>query len=219
MQFHDHQGKDEMPGSGRIVDRLTIPAGRGLGVPLAKGCKLRIINTSGSQCVDTWAFPASDPDAWLSLEHCREIVERIYFEPGDTLIDNRYRPLFTVIADTSPGGHDTLIAACSREMYVMAGAAADHANCADNLAVALAAHGRELPFTPGPWNLFMLAPVADGRQIEYIRPNSKPGDYVEIVAETDCLMAFSACPDDVYPINGGDGKPRDAHVEVFGETG
>ncbi len=79
----------------------------------------------------------------------------------------------------------------------------------------MAAHGRALPFTPSPWNLFMLAPVVDNRRIEYIRPTAKPGDYVEMVAETDCLMAFSACPDDVYPINGGDGKPRDAHVEIF----
>jgi len=206
---------DKMTGSTDAINRLTIPAGRGLGVPLAKGRKLRVVNTAGSQCVDTWAFPDTDLGAWLSLEHCREVVKRIYFEPGDTLVDNRYRPLFTITADTSPGGHDTLIAACSPEMYAMAGAAAGHANCADNLAAALAEHGRVLSFTPSPWNLFMLAPVIDGRRIDYVRPTSKSGDYVEIIAETDCLMVFSACPDDVYPTNGGDGTPRDAHIEVL----
>ena len=180
-----------MPSPEGLVDRKTIPAGCGLGVTLAKGQKLRIINTSGGQCVDTWAFPADDPNAWLSLEHCREIVQRICFEPGDTLIDNLYRPLLTITADTSPGGHDTLIAACSPAMYAMAGAAADHANCADNLAGVLAEHDRKLSFTPSPWNLFMLAPVSDGGRIDYVRPTSKPGDYVEVVAEADCLMAFS----------------------------
>ena len=73
-----------------------------------------------------------------------------------------------------------------------------------------------LPFTPAPWNLFMLAPVVDGRRIDYVRPTSKPGDCVELKALTDCLMAFSACPDDVYPTNGGDGTPQDAHVELLG---
>jgi uncharacterized protein YcgI (DUF1989 family) len=29
----------------------------------------------------------------------------------------------------------------------------------------------------------------------------------------DCLMVFSACPDDVYPTNGGDGSPCDVHLE------
>ena len=200
---------------GEIRQRLTIPARQGLAVPLSAGARLRVINTPGTQVVDTWAFPDADPTAFLSLEHCREVLQRIVFEPGDTLIDNRYRPLLTITADTSPGGHDTLIAACSRAMYVHGGAGEDHANCADNLSAALATHGRRLPFTPSPWNLFMLAPVKDGRTIEYVRPTSKPGDYVEVTAETDCLMAFSACPDDVYPTNGGDGTPQDAHVEVL----
>jgi uncharacterized protein YcgI (DUF1989 family) len=198
---------------------LTIPAGCGLGVALAKGERLRVVNTSGTQVVDTWAFPDGAPATWLSLEHCREVLQRISFEPGDTLIDNRYRPVLEVVADTSPGGHDTLIAACSAAMYARSGAGADHANCADNLAGVLQAHGRALPFTPAPWNLFMLAPVIDGRRIDYVRPTSKPGDHVELAALTDCLMVFSACPDDVYPTNGGDGTPRDAHVELLGGDG
>ena len=196
-------------------NRLTIPARCGLAVPLVAGRRLRVINTSGTQVVDTWAFPDGDPTAFLSLEHCREVLERIVFEPGDTLIDNRYRPLLRITGDTSPGGHDTLIAACSAAMYAYAGAEEGHANCADNLAAALAAHGRSLAFTPSPWNLFMLAPVTDGRVIDYVRPTSQPGDYVEVTAETDCLMVFSACPDDVYPTNGGDGTPQDAHVEML----
>jgi uncharacterized protein YcgI (DUF1989 family) len=36
-------------------------------------------------------------------------------------------------------------------------------------------------------------------------------------AEMDCLMVFSACPDDVYPTNGGDGTPVDAHVELVAD--
>jgi hypothetical protein len=195
--------------------RLTVPAGRGLGVPLSRGERLRVINTPGTQVVDTWAFPDGAPAAWLSLEHCREVLQRIVFEPGDTLIDNRYRPVLKIVADTSPGGHDTLIAACSAEMYERAGAGAGHANCADNLRAALKAHGRALPFTPAPWNIFMLAPVCDGRRIDFVRPASRPGDHVELLAEQDCLMVFSACPDDVYPTNGGDGTPRDAHVELL----
>ncbi|MEM7119861.1 MAG: urea carboxylase-associated family protein [Pseudomonadota bacterium] len=200
---------------GEIRERLTIPARHGLAVPLAKGASLRVINTTGTQVVDTWAFPDGDPAAFLSMEHCREVLQRIVFEPGDTLIDNRYRPLLTMTADTSPGGHDTLIAACSRAMYIHAGAGDDHANCADNLAGVLAPHDRSFSFTPSPWNLFMLAPVADGRTIDYVRPTSEPGAYVEVMAEADCVMAFSACPDDVYPTNGDDGTPQDAHVEVL----
>jgi uncharacterized protein YcgI (DUF1989 family) len=30
----------------------------------------------------------------------------------------------------------------------------------------------------------------------------------------DCLLAFSACPQDIVPINGIDCAPTEAHVEV-----
>ena len=158
-----------MADSETIEQRFTIPARCGLAVPLKAGKRLRVINSSGTQVVDTWAFPAADLEAFLSMEHCREVLQRIVFEPGDTLIDNRYRPLLKITADTSPGGHDTLIAACSQAMYAHAGVEGPHANCADNLAAALAGHDRPFAFTPSPWNLFMLAPV-NGRPDHRVRP-------------------------------------------------
>jgi hypothetical protein len=193
---------------------LTVTAGHGLAVPLASGARLRVVNTPGTQVVDTWAFAAGNPLEFLSMEHCREVLQRIVFEPGDTLLTNRYRPILKIAEDTSPGRHDTLIAACSGPMFVRAGADAGHANCADNLARALESRGCQLGFTPQPWNLFMLAPVKDGRTIDFVRPIARPGDYVEVEARMDCLMVFSACPDDVYPTNGGDGQPRDVHIDL-----
>jgi len=197
------------------MQRLTVKAKCGLAVPLAMGQHLRVINTFGTQVVDTWAVAMDVPSEYLSLEYCREVIQRIVFEPGDVLITNRYRPILKIIADTSPGGHDTLIAACSEPMYRRAGAAPGHANCADNLAASLAARGMNLAFTPQPWNLFMIARVPDGRTIAYQRPVARPGDYVELEAQMDCVMVFSACPDDVYPTNGGDGQARDVEIAVL----
>jgi uncharacterized protein len=36
---------------------------------------------------------------------------------------------------------------------------------------------------------------------------SRPNNYVDLRAELDCVMAFSASPQDIVPINGGDRKP------------
>ncbi len=194
------------------TDTMTITAEHGLAVPLEAGRTFRVVNTHGTQVVDTWAFVAADATELLSMEHCREVLQRITFEPGDRLITNRYRPILTFTADTSPGRHDTLIAACSREMYLHAGRSHNHRNCADNLVATLKPLGIKVGLIPSPWNLFMLAPVVDGRSIEYQRSRCRPGDYVEMRAEMDCLMVFSACPDDVYPTNGGNGTPVDAQV-------
>jgi len=197
------------------AERVTIPAGRGAAVRLRAGQHVRVINTRGTQCVDTWAFVADDVAEFLSMEHSRSTLEKIHFEVGDVLATNRYAPLLEIVADTSPGGHDTLIAACTEEMYTRAGRPAGHANCADNLRAALATLGVDAGPTPAPWNLFMLAPVGAGGAIRFTRPTSAPGDYVELAATRDAIVAFSACPDDVYPTNGGDGSPADAHFAVF----
>ncbi len=122
------------------AELVTIPAGRGAAARLRAGQHVRVINTHGTQCVDTWAFVADDVSEFLSMEHSRSNLEKIHFETGDVLATNRYAPLLEIVADTSPGGHDTLIAACSEEMYTRAGRPAGHANCADNLRAARIDH-------------------------------------------------------------------------------
>jgi uncharacterized protein len=43
---------------------------------------------------------------------------------------------------------------------------------------------------------------------------SRPGDYVRLRAEMDCVIAFSACPQDMVPINGVACTPTEAHFEI-----
>ena len=45
-------------------------------------------------------------------------------------------------------------------------------------------------------------------------PTSKPGDHVTLRAELDCIVAMSACPQDMVPINGPDMKPVELHFRV-----
>ena len=67
---------------------------------------------------------------------------------------------------------------------------------------------------PSPLNLFMNIPVLEGRRLDFLPPENKPGDYVMLRAEMDCIVAFSACPQDMLPINGVDATPTDAHFEI-----
>lgn len=195
---------------GKTVHR--IPAGAGGGFAVERGQTVRVVNTYGTQVVDTWAFITSDE--YLSLEHCREVTKKLFFNVGDTLVTNVYRPILSFVEDTSPGQHDTLIAACNARMFELAGRGVHHPNCADNLRNVLSAHGFSPRVLPCPWNLFMNVPVVGGRRLEFLRPVVEPGQYVALRAEADCLIVLSACPDDVYPTNGGDGKPADVHVTI-----
>lgn len=51
----------------------------------------------------------------------------------------------------------------------------------------------------------MQVPVAQTPKfaLKHAPPASKPGDYITLRAEIDCIVAFSACPQDIIPVNVG----------------
>ena len=194
---------------------IEIPARRGKAARVSKGQTVKVINTKGQQVVDTWAFNADDLREFMSMEHSRVALGRIIPAIGDRLVTNRRRAILALVEDTSGGIHDTLFAACDRWRYELLGCTEYHDNCTDNLATALAALGLIPPETPAPLNLFMNIPVVDGNHVEMRPPVSRPGSHVALRAEMDCVIAFSACPQDLLPINGLAMRPTEAHFDVI----
>lgn len=195
--------------------RVTIPARKGKAARLEAGERIRLINVHGTQVVDTWAFAADDMAEFMSMEHSRAAIGHIVPAVGDVMVTNRRRPILTLIEDSSPGVHDTLIAACDRYRYELLGCAGYHDNCTDNLAAALAELGLEPPETPAPWNMWMNIPVAADGSLSFEPTVSKPGDHVVLRAERDAVVVFSCCPQDVIPINGVDCVPKDCQFEIL----
>jgi uncharacterized protein YcgI (DUF1989 family) len=193
---------------------VEIPARKGKAALMRQGQTLKVINTKGQQVVDTWAFNATDLREFMSMEHSRVSIGGIIPKVGSILVTNKRRPILTVVEDTSGGIHDTLLAACDRWRYEGLGCTGHHDNCTDNLAAGLAALGFEPPETPAPLNLFMNIPVLDGDRIEFRPPVSTPGSWIALRAEMDCILAFSACPQDMVPINGTAMRPTEAHFEI-----
>jgi hypothetical protein len=204
------------PSERREDGMIEIPARRGKAARISKGQRVRVVNTKGQQVVDAWAFGESDLSEFMSMEHSRVAMGRIIPGVGDALVTNRRRPILTLVEDNSGGIHDTLFAACDRWRYELLGCKGYHDNCADNLAAALAALGLAAPETPAPLNLFMNIPVVDGNRVEVRPPVSTPGSWVTLRAELDCVVAFSACPQDLVPVNGAAMRPTEAHFEVLG---
>jgi uncharacterized protein len=195
---------------------VEIPARKGKAARVRKGQTVKVINTKGQQVVDTWAFNTDDLREFMSMEHSRVSLGGIIPKIDGVLVTNKRRPILTLAEDTSGGIHDTLLAACDRYRYEGLGCTEYHDNCTDNLAAGLAELGLSPPETPAPLNLFMNIPVIDGNAIDYLPPVSTPGSYVALRAEMDCVVAFSACPQDLVPINGTAMRPTEAHFEIVG---
>lgn len=194
---------------------FLLPARGSSAVTLAKGEAIQIINTHGSQVVDTWVFNAEDRTEFLSNEHIRATLGKLWPAKGDALVTNRRRPIVIMEEDTSPGRHDTLIAACDVYRYGLLGCTDYHDNCTDNLHAAMMRIGLEAPECPSPLNLWMNIPAAPDGSTSWGEPLSKPGDYVVLRAQMDCIVAMSACPQDILPINGAACQPTEAHYRIL----
>jgi hypothetical protein len=195
---------------------FTIPARRGRAARLNRGQSIQIVNTHGAQVVDTWAFSSEDLNEFMSMEHIRPTLTRIFPHAGDDLVSNRRRPILHFAEDTSPGVHDTLMAACDDYRYGLLGCTDYHDNCTDNLFAALRSIGLSAPECPSPLNLWMNIPVDGEGNTAWGIPASKPGDYVVLRAEMDCVVAMSCCPQDILPINGEAREPTEAHYRILG---
>jgi uncharacterized protein YcgI (DUF1989 family) len=171
----------------------------------------------------------------MSMSHCRASLLHLTPTVGDTLVSQKRAPLLKMTEDTSPGVHDTLIAACDRWRYAELGVQTYHKNCTDNFWDALAALAASLGDSeegevlkglqmrmggrvPDPFNLFMNIPVTQEgdsakRGVSFEGPVTKPGDYVVFEALRDVVVVMSACPQDVVGVNGE--GPVDACFEVW----
>ena len=197
-----------------MPELVTIPARRGKAARARQGQLIRIINTHGTQVVDAWAFNQSDPAEWMAMEASRAWFMKLTAAVGDSFVTNRRRPILTLVEDTSGCAHDTLMAPCDRDRYALLGVTGVHDNCRDNLGAALAELGVAIPATPPSLNVFMNIPWTPDGRLSWGEPVSAAGSYAVFRAEMDLLVAFSACPQDILPINGRTGRTTEAHFSI-----
>ena len=196
---------------------IEVAAGHGTAFRLSRGQAARLINTHGTQVVDCWAWNAGDLTEHMSMEASRVFTQRLNPEIGDSFVTTRRRPILTLVEDTSPGIHDTFMAACDRHRYELLGVKSYHRNCLDNMMEAMRALQLEPPAPIlASFNVFMnIAVERDGQALSTRPAVSKPGDFITLRAEMDCIVALSACPQDIVPIQGADNVPKPFHYAVL----
>ncbi len=216
-----HNGENDTLKSAISVDgtpelgtMYRLAARNGVAVRVKKGQTLTIVNTIGTQVCDFWAFVDGNLDEYLSMDHLHTALNSIFPKVGDALVTNFRRPLMTIIEDTSPGVHDTIIACCDHQRYQQLGCTEYHDNCADNMRMAVLAIGQRAPTVPAPFNLWMNVPVSSEGKIKWSAPVSMPGDSMSFKAEIDAIAVLSACPQDITPVNGEGCEPSELHFSV-----
>jgi uncharacterized protein YcgI (DUF1989 family) len=106
----------------------------------------------------------------------------------------------TITADTV-GVHDLISGSCSEYTNAFRYGVRGTPNCRSNFERALKPYGIPLAEIPYSFNVFMNTPVAADGKTGIQEPKSKAGDYLDLRANIDLLIAVSNCPQERNPCN------------------
>jgi len=192
----------------RIVRDDVAPRNTGWAAEMEAGQVLRL---SARTIIDFVAFDRHDYAQAFDQAPTKEASGCLYLKRGHRLLSRSGSPLMTLIRDgfEGLGTHDLQFGMCGRARHRRAAAEGrlgeylrgakvelpDH-GCAENLTWALAPFGIPYENIPGPVNLFQnmdIDQATGGMKRTQIRPDAPVP--VELRAERDLLVAFSACPD------------------------
>ncbi|MGV8910846.1 MAG: DUF1989 domain-containing protein [Propionicimonas sp.] len=192
------------------MSRLAPQTGTGLA--LAAGQTLTVIDPTGSQVSDFFAFSATDHGEWLSSGRTIDYGNKVFFTTGDMLYSNRSAPMVTIIQD-SCGRHDFLLTPCSQQTFDLLYPeleGASHPSCFENLCAGLAQFAVRPDQICTTFNIFMNVWTDPGGLLHIDPPTSKAGDRLVLRAEMDLHVGLTACS--AEKSNGGTCKPIDYEV-------
>lgn len=193
-----------------LLDEI-VQAGAPWSGTVAKGNVLRLTDLEGRQAVDFLCYNAKDPSDRYCAADTMKIQGSLYIGKGTKLYSDMGNVLFTVIDDTC-GRHDTIGGCCSRESNGVRYGVADTPNCRDNFLRGLSRFGLGKKDIVANMNFFMYVPIGASGEMAIVDGLSKPGDYIDLRAEMDVLVALSNSPQIRNPAN--DYNPTKIRVTI-----
>ena len=207
----------EVNGVGRRILRDEVLPGKTQTVfTMQVGQFLRIEDVEGKQVADLICFNLHDLTDKLNNENTMLLNHTYNPTQGHALYSVNCNRMFTITEDivgrNYPGG-----AMCSEELNFLRYGIRGTQNCRDNLTAAVRSWGIAKHELPGAFAPFMnVLHLPDGRA-EIAEPTSRPGDYIELRADMDLLVAVSVCPQELNPVNGWKSTPL--RIVVFEAEG
>jgi len=175
---------------------IRIPARTGVAFTVDAGTIIEVVDPEGEQTADLWAYYENDLSEYLSAPHTRIGNMRLFPREGEPFWTNRRRPIIRILEDPVPV-HDFLSAACDPWRYEELGHKGWHASCQENLELAMKRGGYGEVVCPQPFNIWTNFHLNADGTFEIRRPATKAGDHITLRAEMPCVIAISACPQDI----------------------
>jgi uncharacterized protein YcgI (DUF1989 family) len=200
---------------GRLIADDLIPARSGGAWLVKRGQHIRVVDVKGGQICDFVAFNADRIEERFSQARTKANQGKFTITAGDHLFSRDNNVMLTIVEDTYRD-HDLQWGMCSAwvfenvrrkyhgmaESFTVGGPlGVPPFGCYEVLQKALKPWPIKPEDIPDPFNIFQTMDIrmAD-RHLAIVNGRSKPGDYVDMVAEMDTLCAASACPSTGRPL-------------------
>jgi urea carboxylase-associated protein 2 len=204
-----------LPADSIIVEE-TIPGGWYWSATLVRGETLRIVNDGATAGVSALFWNRDDASERYNAGDTVKIQWSAALGKGRVLFSDMGRVLMSVTEDSS-GAHDALLggstAATDRRKY---GHAAPR-NSRDNFILAAGKHGLERRDIPPCITFFAPVRTDAAGRLTWQPGTVKPGDFIDLRAEMNVLVALSNCPHPLDPAPTWAPKPIRAVVWRSGE--
>lgn len=185
---------------GKIIKEEVIPARGYTAFTMKKGQILRCIDIEGKQVPDLSFYNLHDYTERYSGENTKLINGTFNPTTDHIIVSENSNTMLTIVEDTV-GRNYAADAMCSEEVNYRRYGIRGTINCKDNLAKAVEPWGIKKHETPGCFVPFMYVKVNEDDSYTIEETPSRAGDYIDMRAEMDLLVGFSACPQENNPVN------------------
>lgn len=182
-----------------VIHRETIPGGWYWTTRLNRGEALRIINSTGASCVTLLAWSCADTSERLNHADTIKVQWAATLRKGRVIFSDMGRVLFSIVEDTTGGAHDTLMGGSTAATNEAHYHATTLRNTRDNFILAAGKLGLDRRDIHPCISLFAPVSVEDGGRFVWNDSRRIAGDFIDLRAEMDLLVALSNCPHPLDP--------------------
>jgi uncharacterized protein len=182
-----------------IIHREIIPGGWYWTTRLNSGEALRLITTGGASSIGLLAWSAADTSERLNPADTIKVQWAASLPKGRVILSDMGRVLFSIVEDTTGGAHDALAGGSTTATNEACYHTTTLRNTRDNFILAAGKLGLDRRDVHPCISFF--APVnvdAEGR-FQWDPSRRQTGDFIDLRAEMDVLVALSNCPHPLDP--------------------
>lgn len=200
------------PVDSKVIQREIVPGGRYWTTRLDRGDALRLTNVTGGSCISVLAWNAYDRSERLNHADTIKVQWAANLQKGRVILSDMGRVLFSIVEDTS-GKHDAVVGGSSPESNRTRYGPGRHRNTRENFISAAAKLGLDRRDVHSCVSFFAPVSVGADGQFKWNDGVRQAGDFVDLRAEMDLLVALSNCPHPMDPSPGY--APGDVEIVRF----